>query len=165
VPGRDCARLLLQIHRMPQRRPPKAELADIARAHRRRRARCRSRPSNQIVEGGLAHRVLDAAMPGRANSALDQQTRGGGSLGATAVILLKPERHAEIRSFVERHHRDPDLAGQLGKYGVYIIRSCIGRGHNARNVAIKGVRVDAEPGIDVIVDMPRVRVTRNRRSN
>ena len=30
MPGRDCARLLLQILRMPQRRPPKAELADIA---------------------------------------------------------------------------------------------------------------------------------------
>jgi hypothetical protein len=150
---------------MPQRRPPKAELADIAEHIVAGGHGAVLDPGNQIVEGALAHRVLDAAMPGRANSALDQQTRGAGSLGATAVILLKPERHAEIRSFVERHHRDPDLAGQLGKYGVYIIRSCIGRGHNARNVAIKGVRVDAEPGIDVIVDMPRVRVTRNRRSN
>ena len=75
VPGRDCARLLLQILRMPQRRPPKAELADIAEHIVAGGHGAVLDPGNQIVEGGLAHRVLDAAMPGRANSALDRRRK------------------------------------------------------------------------------------------
>jgi hypothetical protein len=31
--------------------------------------------------------------------------RVAGVLDATAVILLEPERHAEVRGLMERHHR------------------------------------------------------------
>jgi len=77
-------------------------------------------------------------------------------LGATAVILFEPERHAEIRGLMERHDRSPDLAGEFGKYGVHLVRSRAGRGHNARNLAVQRGGVDAEPGVDVVLDVPRV---------
>src|SRR5215469_9141799 len=86
--------------------------------------------------------------------------RGAGTVGATAVIVLKPERHSEIRGFVERHHRDPDLTGQLGKYGADVVRSRTGRRQDARNISIERGRVDTEPGVDVVVDVPGVGVTR-----
>jgi len=66
--------LLLQILRMPQQCPPKAELADIAEHIVAGGHRAVLDPGDQIVEGSLAHCAIDAAMPGPANGALDQQT-------------------------------------------------------------------------------------------
>lgn len=73
---------------MPQRRPSEAELADIAEHVVAGRHGAVFHPGDQIVERGLAHRVLDAAMPGPAHGALDQQMRCAGFVGAPAVILF-----------------------------------------------------------------------------
>src|SRR5258705_12666976 len=66
--------LLLQILRMPQQCPPKAELAEIAEHIVAGGHRAVLDPGDQIVEGSLGHCAIDAAMPGPANGALDQQT-------------------------------------------------------------------------------------------
>jgi hypothetical protein len=49
-------------------------------------------------------------MAGLAYRALHQEMRRPGLLDAAAVILLEAERYAEIRGFMERHDRSPDIA-------------------------------------------------------
>ena len=86
-------------------RPPKAEPADIAKHIVASGLDAVLYPGDQVVEGDLSHPVLDTAMGRPAHGALDQQMRVAGVLDATAVTLLEPERHAEVRGLMERHHR------------------------------------------------------------
>jgi len=73
---------------MPQWRPPNSELANVAEDIIAGRLGAVLDPADQIVKGGLAHRVLDPTMPGLAYRALHQKMRGPGLLDAAPVILL-----------------------------------------------------------------------------
>src|SRR5213082_1419275 len=81
---------------VPERRPAQAELADMSEYIVAFRHGALLDPRHEIIEGGLAHRILDAAMSGPAHCALHQKRRRAGLLRAPAIILLEPERHPEI---------------------------------------------------------------------
>ena len=70
---------------MPQWRPPNSELANVAEDIIAGRLGAVLDPADQITKGGLAHRVLDPAMPGLAHRALHQKMRDPGLLDAPAV--------------------------------------------------------------------------------
>jgi len=77
---------------MPQWRPPNSELASVAEDIIAGRFGAVLDPADQIVKGGLAHRVLDPTMPGLAYRALPPEDarsrpprRGGNSAAAGTV--------------------------------------------------------------------------------
>src|SRR5216683_928164 len=146
--------------RVARTRPTQTELRNIAEHVVARGNRAVFDPCDKIVEGGIALPVDEPAMSDRAQRALDQQMRRAGALGAPPVILLQPERDAEIRRLVERHHRHLDLPRQLGENRVRLARARAGKGYKARDLAIECLRLDAQPGIDVVADVPRIAMAR-----
>ena len=60
-------------------------------------------------------------MPGLAHRALHQKMRGPGLLDTAAVILLQPERYAEIRRLVDRHHRYSEPPSEFSENRIRLV--------------------------------------------